>query len=52
MTKKIFWDDPYLTEYETQVATVDGDTVTLEETIFYAFSGGRRGMPGPSAVTR
>jgi len=46
MTKKRFWDDPYLTEIETEVETVSGDTLTLKETIFYAFSGGQEGDAG------
>ena len=40
MIKK-FWDDPYATQLVTRVANVEGNTVTLEETIFYAFSGGQ-----------
>ena len=46
MTKKIFWKDPYLTELETTVQTVDGNQVTLRETIFYAFSGGQESDRG------
>ncbi len=46
MTKKRFWDDPYLTEFTTEVETVSGDTLTLKETIFYAFSGGQEGDAG------
>lgn len=45
-THKRFWDDPYQTHLETQVATVDGDTVSLAETIFYAFSGGQESDAG------
>lgn len=41
MTKKIFWQDPYLTELETTVQTVNGNQITVNETIFYAFSGGQ-----------
>ena len=40
MVKK-FWDDPYATQLATHVTNVDEDNVTLEETIFYAFSGGQ-----------
>ena len=46
MTKKIFWQDPYLTSLNTRIATVDGQDVTLEETIFYAESGGQEGDCG------
>lgn len=45
-THKLFWGDPYQTHLETQVATVDGDTVSLAETIFYAFSGGQESDAG------
>jgi alanyl-tRNA synthetase len=41
MTKKVFWDDPYLTQLTTHVASVNGDQLTLMETIFYPFSGGQ-----------
>lgn len=41
MTKKVFWLNPYLTELETTVKTVNGEQLTLKETIFYAFSGGQ-----------
>lgn len=41
MTKKIFWQDPYLAELETSIQTVNGNQITVKETIFYAFSGGQ-----------
>lgn len=41
MVKKIFWQDPYLTELDTTVQSVNGNRITLNETIFYAFSGGQ-----------
>ena len=46
MTKKIFWQDPYLTELETAVQTVKGNQITVKETIFYAFSGGQESDHG------
>lgn len=46
MLRKIFWEDPYLTSLETRIAAVSGDDVTLEETIFYAFSGGQESDHG------
>jgi len=52
-TDKIFWRDPYLTRLDTRVATVAGPAVTLDETIFFAFSGGQesdRGSIGPWPV--
>jgi len=41
MTKKIFWEDPYLTQLETHMATVKDNDITVEQTIFYALSGGQ-----------
>ena len=49
MTRKLFWDDPYRTILETQVSSVDGDVVSLAETIFYALSGGQESDSGSIA---
>ena len=49
MVKKIFWQDPYLTELNTIVHSVNGNQVTLSETIFYAFSGGQESDAGSIA---
>lgn len=46
MTKKVFWDNPYQTQLTTRVASVENECVTLEETIFYAFSGGQESDKG------
>jgi Ser-tRNA(Ala) deacylase AlaX len=46
MTRKIFWADPYLTRLETRVAAVSGLEVMLDETIFYALSGGQESDEG------
>jgi len=46
MTKKLFWDDPYLTPLDTTVASVDGDLIALDSTIFFAFSGGQESDDG------
>ena len=46
MTRKLFWDDPYLTVLETQVEAVNGGEVGLRETIFFAFSGGQESDAG------
>jgi Ser-tRNA(Ala) deacylase AlaX len=53
MTRKLFWDDPYLSRLDTRIATVEGERVSLESTIFYALSGGQesdRGTIGGHAV--
>jgi Ser-tRNA(Ala) deacylase AlaX len=49
MTAKLFWQDPYRTELATRVASVAGEDVTLEETIFYALSGGQESDCGSIA---
>lgn len=41
MTQKAFWSDPYRTSHETVVSSVTGSDITLESTIFFAFSGGQ-----------
>lgn len=46
MTEKLFWQDPYRTELATRVRCVDGPEVTLDETIFYALSGGQESDRG------
>jgi Ser-tRNA(Ala) deacylase AlaX len=46
MTRKVFWQDPYLTELNTTVQTVHGNQITVAETIFYAFSGGQESDRG------
>jgi Ser-tRNA(Ala) deacylase AlaX len=46
MTRKVFWDDPYLTELETCVTSVNGDDITVEQTIFYALAGGQESDEG------
>ncbi|MEM7736855.1 MAG: alanyl-tRNA editing protein [Deinococcota bacterium] len=49
MVKKLFWENPYTTQLTTHLRTVSGDKVTLEETIFYAFSGGQERDTGTIA---
>ena len=46
MSKKIFWQEPYQTELETNVSSVNGNIITLGETIFYAFAGGQESDSG------
>jgi Ser-tRNA(Ala) deacylase AlaX len=41
MTKNLFWRDPYLTDLEATVTGVNGNEITVDQTIFYAFSGGQ-----------
>ncbi len=44
--KKLFWDDPYLTECKAKITEVNGNTIKLDQTIFYAFSGGQASDEG------
>jgi len=46
MTKKTFWADPYQTIIETRINSVNGQVITVEETIFFAFSGGQESDTG------
>ncbi len=46
MTKKLFWEDPYMKECEAKVISVNGDEVKLDQTNFYAFSGGQQSDSG------
>ena len=46
MTNKIFWKDPYLTQLETHVTSVKENDITVEQTIFFAFSGGQESDDG------
>jgi len=46
MTRKLFWTEPTRTQLDTRIAQVAGAVVTLEETIFYALSGGQESDHG------
>lgn len=46
MTIKAFWDDPYRLRHEARVSAVSGDEIQLDETIFFAFSGGQESDAG------
>jgi len=46
MTKKLFWDDPYQTTCKAKVTAINGNKVKLDQTIFYAFSGGQASDEG------
>ncbi len=49
MVEKQFWNDPYQRELETRIASIDGTTITVAETIFFAFSGGQESDYGTIA---
>ncbi|GGI15226.1 alanyl-tRNA editing protein [Gottfriedia solisilvae] len=44
--KKLFWEDPYLSYTTAIVTSVVGQTITLDQTIIYAFSGGQQSDSG------
>jgi Ser-tRNA(Ala) deacylase AlaX len=46
MTKKLFWSDPYLCTCDTIVLAVFAETVSLRETVFFAYSGGQESDSG------
>ncbi|MGA2552002.1 MAG: alanyl-tRNA editing protein [Burkholderiaceae bacterium] len=50
--RKVFWEDPYKTSLFTSVKTVQGDEITLYDTIFYAFSGGQESDAGTIGTHR
>jgi Ser-tRNA(Ala) deacylase AlaX len=52
MTNKIFWKDPYLTQLETHITGVKDDEITVEQTIFFAFSGGQESDDGTIGNSR
>lgn len=39
--EKVFWQDPYLSELKARVTSVEGQLVTVDRTIAYAFAGGQ-----------
>jgi misacylated tRNA(Ala) deacylase len=46
MTVKLFWQDSYQKEFDTTVASVNGTGAVLDQTCFYATSGGQVGDTG------
>src|SRR3989344_2817792 len=43
---KLFWTDPYLTECKAKVISINERKVKLDQTIFFAFSGGQESDEG------
>lgn len=37
--KKLFWENPYLKTCAAQIVNIAGGCITLDKTIFFAFSG-------------
>lgn len=46
MTLKLFWQDPYQTECTATVTEINGNKIKLDQTIFFAFSGGQASDEG------
>ncbi len=46
VTQKLFWADPYQTRLDTHITSIEGNDVTVAQTIFYAFSGGQESDAG------
>jgi len=46
MTEKLFWKDPYQTECKAKVTSIEGNKIKLDQTIFFAFSGGQASDEG------
>jgi Ser-tRNA(Ala) deacylase AlaX len=46
MTRKVFWENPYLTELEAIVTSVIDNDVMVDQTTFYAQSGGQESDHG------
>jgi alanyl-tRNA synthetase len=46
MTQKEFWSDPYRITHEAVVSSVNEVEITLDSTIFFAFSGGQESDQG------
>jgi Ser-tRNA(Ala) deacylase AlaX len=44
--RKIFWENPYLSEIEAKVTSINSNMITLDQTIFFAFSGGQQSDSG------
>jgi misacylated tRNA(Ala) deacylase len=45
-TRKLFWEDSYQKEFEARVNSIEGVKVVLDQTCFYATSGGQIGDTG------
>ena len=45
-TTKLFWNDPYLTQCSAVITTINGNKVKVNQTIFYALSGGQHSDEG------
>jgi alanyl-tRNA synthetase len=49
MLRKLFWEDAYCAANTTTIRAVDGNTVFLAESVFFAFTGGQESDAGTIA---
>lgn len=49
MTEKLFWTDPYATANRARIARIEGDSVFLDRSVFFAASGGQESDAGTIA---
>lgn len=45
-TRRLFWEDPYQNECEANVILAKDNEIVLDQTVFYAFSGGQASDAG------
>lgn len=46
MVKKVFWENPYLCDLKANIVSINDNDITLDQTIFFAFSGGQESDTG------
>jgi Ser-tRNA(Ala) deacylase AlaX len=46
MTRKLYYEDVYLKEFDARVIAIDGNKIVLDQTAFYAQGGGQVGDSG------